>query len=150
MKIKITWPTGIIIAITAFVIFILSFVYKVAFLPQYDHHLVSDEYYKEELNYQQEIDKLKNAAALEENITLKKVPTGLQINFPAQFNPEKIKGTIVFKRLSNSKIDFAMPIALKNHYMLIEDKKLVAGKWHIRIEWTVGSDTYLLKEKITY
>ena len=57
MKIKISWPMGIIIAMTAFVIFILSFVYKVTFLPAYDHHLVSEDYYKDELHYQQEINK---------------------------------------------------------------------------------------------
>ena len=60
MKLKISWPTGIIIAITAFVIFILSFVYKVTFMPKYGHHLVSEDYYKDELNYQQEIDKENN------------------------------------------------------------------------------------------
>ena len=70
MKIKISWPAGIIIAISAFVVFILSFVYKATFVPEYDHHLVSDEYYKDELNYQQEIDKLNKAALLKENISL--------------------------------------------------------------------------------
>ncbi len=72
MKFKISWPTGIIISIAAFVIFILSFVYKVTFLPQYDHHLVSDDYYKDELNYQQEIDKLNKAAELKQKYYFKK------------------------------------------------------------------------------
>lgn len=64
MKIKISWPTAIIIAIASFVVFILSFVFKVTFLPKYDHHLVSEEYYNEELNYQEEIDKLKKCSDL--------------------------------------------------------------------------------------
>ena len=56
IKYKISWPTGIILSIIAFMVFILSFVYKATFLPEYGHHLVSEEYYKEELNYQKEME----------------------------------------------------------------------------------------------
>jgi hypothetical protein len=115
MKYKITWPTGIIIAITAFVVFILSFVFRVTFMDEYDHHLVSEEYYKDELNYQQEIDKLSKAAMLKENVTLKKVASGLLINFPSEFDPSQISGTISFQRLSNNKLDFQIPIELKRN-----------------------------------
>jgi len=151
MKFKISWPTGIIISIAAFVIFILSFVYKVTFLPQYDHHLVSDDYYKDELNYQQEIDKLNKAAELKQNIILKKVDLGLLISFPSEFEASKIKGTIAFQRLSNDKIDFQLPIDLETNDLLIPDEKLVDGRWNIKIEWTVNNNnTYLFKEKIMY
>ncbi len=151
MKFKISWPTGIIISIAAFVIFILSFVYKVTFLPQYDHHLVSDDYYKDELNYQQEIDKLNKAAELKQNIILKKVDLGLLISFPSEFEASKIKGTIAFQRLSNDKIDFQLPIDLETNDLLIADEKLVDGRWNIKIEWTVNNNnTYLFKEKIMY
>ncbi|WP_372792102.1 FixH family protein [Lutibacter sp.] len=151
MKFKISWPTGIIISIVAFVIFILSFVYKVTFLPQYDHHLVSDDYYKDELNYQQEIDKLNKAAELKQNITLKKIDLGLLISFPSEFEASKIKGIIAFQRLSNDKIDFELPIDLETNDLLIPDEKLVDGRWNVKIEWTVNNNnTYLFKEKIMY
>lgn len=150
MKLKISWPAGIIISITAFVIFILSFVYKVTFLPQYDHHLVSEDYYKDELNYQQEIDKLNNAAKLQENVTYKKVAKGLLIKFPSKFEPSQIKGTISFQRMSNEKIDFKIPIKLETNNYLIENDKLVEGRWDVKIEWTVQNKTYLFKEKIMY
>ncbi len=150
MKFKISWPTGIIIAIASFIVFILSFVFKVTFLPQYDHHLVSEDYYKDELNYQQEIDKENNAAKLKENVTLKKVATGLLINFPSEFDPTQIKGTISFKRLSNSKLDFQLPISLKTHNFLLKDKNLVEGRWNVRIEWIVNNNSYLFKKRLMY
>lgn len=150
MKFKISWPTGIIIAIASFVIFILSFVYKVTFLPEYDHHLVSEDYYMDELNYQQEIDKQNKGIDLNENVTLKKVDTGLLISFPSEFDYSKITGTINFLRLSNDKIDFSLPINLSSNEVLIEDKNLVEGRWDVKIEWTVNDNTYLLKEKINY
>ena len=150
MKFKISWPTGIIIAMSAFIIFILSFVYKATFMPQYDHHLVSEDYYKDELNYQQEIDKLNKAATLKEDVTLTKVAEGLLIKFPAEFDPEKITGTISFQRPSNDKIDFELPIKLTNANYLIADDNLVQGIWNVKIEWVINGTTYLFKEKLMY
>ena len=150
MKLKITWPVGIVIALVSFMIFILSYVYKVMFLPEYDHHLVSEEYYKDELNYQKEIDKENKGIALNENIIVKKVAEGLLITFPKEFNPSEITGIISFKRLSNSKIDFNEPIFLETNEFLIKDENLVAGRWDIKIEWHVADNTYLFKEKLMY
>ena len=150
MKFKISWPTGIIIAMSAFIIFILSFVYKATFMPQYDHHLVSEDYYKDELNYQQEIDKLNKAATLKEDVTLTKVAEGLLIKFPAEFDAEKITGTISFQRPSNDKIDFDLPIKLTTANYLIADDNLVQGIWNVKIEWVINGTTYLFKEKLMY
>ena len=150
MKFKISWPTGIVLALSAFIIFILSFVFKATFLPEYDHHLVSDDYYKDEMNYQQEIDKLNKAAALNEDVSLTKVAEGLLIKFPAEFDPEKIAGTISFQRPSNDKIDFQLPIKLTTADYLILDDNLVQGIWNVKIEWTFNSNTYLFKEKLMY
>lgn len=150
MKFKISWPTGIIIAMSAFIIFILSFVYKATFMTEYDHHLVSEDYYKDELNYQQEIDKLNKAATLKEDVTLTKVAEGLLIKFPAEFDPEKITGTISFQRPSNDKIDFELPIKLTTADYLIADDNLVQGIWNVKIEWVINGTAYLFKEKLMY
>ena len=150
MKVKLNWPTGIILALLAFIIFILSFVYKATFVPEYDHHLVSDEYYNDELKYQEEIDKLKRAADLDENVSIKKVEAGLLITFPSEFDIKQIKGSISFKRMSNHMIDFSFPIALNSHQFLLIDEKLVDGRWDVKIEWKADSISYLFKEKIIY
>ena len=150
MKFKISWPTGIILALSAFIIFILSFVYKATFMSKYDHHLVSDDYYKDELNYQQEINKLNKAAALKEDVTLTKVSEGLLIKFPAEFDSEKITGSISFQRPSNDKIDFQLPIKLIASNYLISNENLVEGRWNAKIEWSINGTTYLFKEKLMY
>ena len=150
MKLKISWPTAIIVSIVAFMIFILSFVYKVTFLPEYDHHLVSEEYYKDELNYQKEIDKEKKGLSLKENVSLQKVNEGLLISFPKEFDPNEISGIISFQRLSNSKIDFEYPIKLKTNEFLIKDENLINGRWDVKIEWNVADNNYLFKEKLMY
>lgn len=150
MKFKLTWPMGIVLSLGAFMIFILSFVYKVMFLPEYDHHLVSKDYYKDELNYQQEINKLNNANALSENIVLIKTESGITVNFPSEFNPKDISGTVSFQRINNSKIDFEMPIELETNQLYIDKSRIVEGRWNVKIEWKVNDKSYLFKQKYTY
>jgi nitrogen fixation protein FixH len=78
------------------------------------------------------------------------VSEGLLIKFPAEFDPEKITGTISFQRPSNIKIDFQLPINLTSADYLILDDKMVEGIWNVKIEWTVNGNTYLFKEKLMY
>lgn len=150
MKIKFNWGTGIVIAIALFMIFILSFLYKSIAVDKYEHHLISEDYYKDELHYQEEIDKLNNASKLTTNITLVNSKEGITINFPEDKDYQKINGNVVFLRLSNDKLDFEKKIDLKNHTMLIPDSLLISGKWIIRVDWQYDNEEYLLKESWFY
>lgn len=120
------------------------------FLPDYDHHLVSEDYYKDELLYQQEIDKENRGLELEENVTVSKSEKGLIIHFPEEFEEGAISGTVFFQRLSNDKIDFKKEIKLEDHKMLIPKEQLVEGRWDIKIEWKAFEVDYLFKEKMIY
>ena len=150
MKIKINWGTGIVIAIALFITFILSFVYKTLFMEEYEHHLVSEDYYKDELHYQEEIDKLNNAKYLTENVILSNTEQGIIIQFPKDKDFNKIEGKVNFLRRSNDKLDFEKKIDLSSHSMLIEDSILVTGKWEIRVDWQYNDEEYLLKESWFY
>jgi len=150
MKIKFTWPMGIILALASFMIFILSYVYKATFVKKYDHHLVSEHYYKDELNYQKEIDKLQRASNLKQNIVVEHKNNGLLIKFPAEFKASDIKGTINFQRPSNNKLDFQIPINITKNEFMIGNDKLVEGIWDVKIDWYVGKQTFLLKQTLSY
>jgi len=149
MKIKFNWGTGIVIAIVLFMAFILSFVYK-SLTQEYTHELVSEDYYKDELHYQQDIDKLNNALKLSKNIQLSNSNKGIIIRFPEDIDYQKISGVISFQRYSNIKLDFEQDIVLKNHTILIPDSKLISGKWIIKIDWKYEEDEFLFKDNWFY
>jgi len=149
MKIKFNWGTGIFIAIVSFMIFILTFVYK-SFSDEYKHQLVSEDYYKDELHYQKEIDKLNNAVALTENIVLSNSNKGIIIQFPKDKDFTKIKGKVYFQRFSDQKLDFEKDIDLKSSALLISDSQLISGKWIVKIDWQYDGQEYLLKESWFY
>ena len=149
MKIKINWGTGITIAMVLFMIFILQFLYR-SFDSKNNHELVSEDYYNDELYYQQEIDKLNNANQLKQNIILKRVDKGFLITFPLSMKSDSITGTIYFQRPSNKSLDFQKSIALNSSEWLITHSNLVSGKWKVKIDWKYNKEEYLFKEDLFY
>lgn len=148
---KINWGTGIVIAFVLFIGFILYFVIKTTTDSNYEYDLVAKDYYKDELEYQQRIDKLNNAKKLETNINIDRVEKGITVNFPTTFSSEKIKGTIYLYRPSDKILDVIIPISLKNsHSQFISDEVLVSGRWDLKIEWNVSDETYLFQHSINY
>lgn len=117
---------------------------------KYDHDLVVEDYYKQELEFQTDIDKEKNAKALTTNITWKKTNEGIVITFPENLKKENIKGTVFLYRPSNKQLDFETPISLSDHNLLIPDKRLLDGRWNIKIDWTYDNKPYLYKKEINY
>ncbi len=145
MKIKLNWGTAIVIAMALFMVFILQYVYRASVYDKYEHHLVADDYYKDELNYQTQIDKEENANKLIENVKIIKTELGLNIVFPKEFEPSKMSGEIKFLRPSNVKLDFKKDIKLLDHTFFIPNKDLVTGKYNITIDWLYNTKGYMFK-----
>ncbi|MFI8603415.1 FixH family protein [Cellulophaga baltica] len=147
---KINWGTGVVIAFVCFISFILFFVIRMNMDDKANHDLVTEEYYQEEIGYQKEIDAVKNANHNSKKISLQKTPEGLEISFPENLNNKEIKGTVSLYRPSNKHLDFDFPISLSDSHLLVPDKRLLEGRWDIKISWEYQNEEYLHKEKITY
>jgi len=150
MKLRFTWGTGIFLAMLSFMIFILSFVYKSIAMEEYQHELVSEDYYKDELHYQVEIDKMNNSNSLSQNIKLANSKEGILVSFPKDIEQASIVGSIYFQRLSNEKLDFTEEIKLTDHHQLIPDERLVSGKWIVKVDWETKQEKYLFKDSWFY
>ena len=143
---KINWGTGIVIAFGLFIIFILSFVYKVQSNQKYDNELVTKDYYKKQALVQGDIEKQENANALINKVTIEKTAEGIKIQFPADFDYSKINGKVSFYRPSSQKLDFEIPISLSSPYLLIPKSNLAGGLWDISIDWEYDGVKYLNKD----
>ena len=147
---KINWGTGIVLAFVGFISFILYFVINMNTNDKYDHDLVTEDYYKQELEFQTEIDKENNARSLESNLSWKKTPNGILILFPETLKAKEITGKVFLYRPSNKQFDFETTISLSNHYLLIPDKSLLDGRWNIKVDWQYNGKSYLYKKQIVY
>ena len=145
---KLNWGTAIVIAFVAFIAFIMYFVIQMSTDDTLDHELVVEDYYQQELKYQDEIDKVSNVKSLSQEITYAKTTEGLVLTFPEEI--QDIEGKVFLNRPSNKQLDFEMPISLSNHNLLIPDNRLLDGRWNIRVEWEQDGKPYLFKTAITY
>jgi hypothetical protein len=147
---KLNWGTGIVIAFIAFISFIMYFVINMNINKKYDHDLVTEEYYKQELEFQNDIDKETNAKNLSENLHWKKTTEGLVIFFPKTLLKENITGKVFLYRPSNKQFDFETELSLSDHNLLIPDKRLLDGRWNIKVDWQYNGKSYLYKKEILY
>ncbi|GAA4291780.1 FixH family protein [Aestuariibaculum suncheonense] len=147
---KFNWGTGIALAFVAFISFIMYFIITMSVDKKYDHDLVTEDYYGQELEFQNDLNKETNAKTLAHNITYNISTEGLIIQFPDDLDYSKITGTVFLYRPSNKQFDFEMPISLSNYNLLIPDKRLLDGRWNIKVDWKYNQSSYLYKKEIIY
>ena len=147
---KINWGTGIVITIVAFMAFIMYFVVTMSTDHTYSHDLVTEKYYQKELQFQDEIDAIKNLNELKSKVTVQRSETGLKIQLPEDFKNKNIEGNVFLYRPSNKQLDFDIPISTSNTYLLVPEQRLVDGRWNIIVFWTHKNKPYLFKNEIVY
>ncbi|WP_028376758.1 FixH family protein [Leeuwenhoekiella sp. MAR_2009_132] len=147
---KINWGTGLVIGMLLFISFILFFVIKLSIDDTYSYDLVIEDYYKHEMNLQNDIDAETNSMHLKTPVLGRKTEAGYELQFPENFDPKKITGTVFLYRPSGKQLDFDMPIALSTSNLLIPDKRLVGGRWNITVNWKYAGVNYRFDKPINY
>lgn len=147
---KINWGTAIVIAFACFISFIMYFVIRMSTNTAYEHDLVVEDYYGQELEFQNDIDKEEHSKTLASDITWIKTKDGIEITFPKDLSIDNIKGNVFLYRPSNKNLDFETPISLSNHTLLIPDKSLLDGRWNLKVDWKYNTNLYLYKTEISY
>lgn len=150
MNIKINWGWGVVIALASFMIFIGTIVFQLMFKKEYNHQLVSETYYKDELVFQLELNKIKNGEKLFENVKIKNENGNITIIFPTDMDFSKIEGTAYFQYVMEEKYDFEQKIELKSNLLEIDSTRLKKGTYRVKIDWKYQDVSYLLKDKIIY
>lgn len=150
MSFKFNWGHGIMIAIFLFIVFIGSFVYRSLFGERFDHKLVSEKYYEEEINFQKEIDRQKNALQLQKDIRTQKTDKGLKIIFPPGLEYSGIQGKINLLYMKNRAYDYKADIQLQDSVVLIPQKLLLSGIYHLKINWDYNGTGYQYKENLNF
>lgn len=147
---KINWGTAIVLSIISFMTFIIVLVVTMTNNKNFNHDLVTEEYYKQELSFQDQLDREKNAQNLVTNIQTEVTDDGFRISFPREMEYSVIKGNLRLYRPSNKAQDFTIPVALVAHQMIIPGKYLEKGRWNIEIDWSYEEENYYYKKEFTY
>ena len=138
------------LAFVAFISFIMYFVVVANSDPRADHDLVTEEYYRKELEYQQDLDASRNLELFGGQVEVLRISGGLGIRLPKGMDPQGIDGKVSLYRPSNKQLDFEFPIQNSDTLQLIPASRLLDGRWDIRVNWTYQGKPYLFRERITY
>jgi hypothetical protein len=143
------WGWKIVVLYSAFVVMTLSMV--VYFMRQ-KVDLVADDYYKQEIEYQDQIDKISNAKALKEPIGYgydMKNRT-IKLSFPQAHLTQELRGKINFYRPANADEDKEFDIRPEaSGAQIISVSDLNKGLWKIKIYWTAGGKEFFDEKVVT-
>ncbi len=148
--IKINWGTGLVIGMLLFIGFIMYLVVSMMSSDKFNHDLVVEEYYKQELVLNQKLEARSNLALLSKQITGKHVDAGWLLEFPQELNDASIKGVVFLYRPSNKHLDFELPLKISESNLLIPENRLLDGRWNIAVSWTKDGKEFLYEDKIMY
>ena len=142
MKNKSNWGKGIAAVYIFFVVALLSFV---VFSRFHQVELVTKDYYKNELVYEEQIERHKRTLALPTAFEWEFAKTAKTVilKFPKELAQKSISGTIMFFRPSDATQDKIIPIKLsEDGHQLVNVAHLSSGLWRLKIFWNVGDEEY--------
>jgi len=144
---KFNWGTGLIIFFTIFIGTLAFIVYK---STTYDNSLVVDDYYEQDIKYQEHYDKLQNTTdpATKVNVEYRQGDTSIILNFPGDstttiigklvlYNPISKNSDLFFDIKTNEKLQFDIPVA-----------NLSPGKWKAKIDWQIDRKAFYQEETL--
>lgn len=140
---KLNWGTMIAIFYSSFVLFIGWMVYK-AFGEDFD--LVTEDYYAQEIQFQDKIDSKDRAKNLTGNLQATVKGKNLVVLFPQK--EVELNGSINCFRPSDASKDFTSPFSTNDGTFAIPLNKFIKGKYLIKVDWSHEDISYYEEQTI--
>ena len=138
---NLNWGHGLMIALGCFILFILFLIFIFPMGKQ-NAEMISNNYYEEELKYQDIIDAKNNAAKLEKTPTYKATSEGLLISFPESIKADQNTASFVLFRTEDSNLDVKKEVVLQHNLFLIPAKVISKGSYTLKLKWTENKKPY--------
>ncbi len=144
---KLNWGQSITIVIILFMAFILTLVYKMHYRTA---DLVRDDYYEQEVLYNDKKQSINNYKSLKDKISITQKEEGIVIQFPSSINVKK--GHVQFYRADDKSLDKNYKLSLnKEQKMILPYNDFRVGKYEININFeTTDNSSYLHQSFIDF
>jgi hypothetical protein len=148
---KFSWGHGVIVALLAFMLFIVG---MIVFFPmgKQNAEMVSDNYYEEELLYQQVIDAKNRADKLEKRPQYFQDKTGIKITFPEDINSTNAKVGFVLTRTEDRNLDIIRKSENldSQNSIFIPAKVIVKGNYTLKLHWVKENKDYQIDYDVVW
>ncbi|UTW61158.1 FixH family protein [bacterium SCSIO 12741] len=142
---KLNWGTGITIAIVAFMCFIL---YLVISISSVSTDLYAEDYYQQEIEYQNRIDQKKNSNPYQDQWKVKATAQEVSLEMPAAITSGDIQGKVQFYRADDASMDRLFDLKLNNQRQTFDRTAFSSGRYTVKVEWTHQEVPYFLEKDI--
>ncbi len=144
-KKKMNWGRSIILAFVLFIAFIATLV---TVCVRQDINLVTKDYYREELQYQKQIDRLTHTAALKSKPTIELEQGLLKINY-TDF-PLVQEGALELFRPSDPSHDKVFSLTRsETDVQYFSTEGMQKGMYRARMKWTMDGEEFYIEQAIT-
>jgi hypothetical protein len=143
---KLNWGSGIAIGFTCFVIFMGTLVIK-SFNQNFD--LVHEDYYGEELKYQERIDRGMESSSLKGTISYEISNGEIILKFPEGMKEKQISGEVLFFRPSDKRKDVKVNLNPANGEQRFPLAQFSKGLYKVQINWESEGKKYYNEETLT-
>lgn len=146
-KFVFNWGHGIAVFFSIFVITTIS-ILIISFTKTFD--LQTDDYYQEELAFEETITKKKNIIADDISLDLASVDNGIELSFLG-VQSASTKGTITVYRPSDKRLDLVFELAVDEQgKQLLKHENLQDGLYSIKVDFTSKSKPYYIEKDFVY
>ncbi len=136
--------------ITVFIVFAIGMIYLVYRCMHVNTDLVTKDYYKDELKYQDVIDGARMANSLSGEIKLSQDEKLVTVQLPAEMKIGNVSGDIWFYCAADIKKDRHISIETNSDAIQCISKKIVlTGKYTVKFDWTNRNKHYHAEQPFT-
>jgi hypothetical protein len=142
---KFNWGYKIVLV---YCVFVAGILYLVVQSSRQQMDLVTDDYYAQEIKYQEKIDQSKRASALSEPVRFQLTEAGIEVNFPKEFDGKNIIGNALLYYPANEKKDVSASINTTQGKIQISIPDKRSGMHILKINWEVEGVSYYFEETV--
>jgi hypothetical protein len=140
-----SWGNKLVLVFVAFVALMATLVYK-AINTKFE--LVTKDYYKEELRYQDKIDGAANAKLAGAILLLQDAAT-VTVQLPVSLRSSTAQGDAWFYCKTDAAKDLRIPVTIEEGQYSFDKASLAKGSYQLKLQLTSGEKQYYYKEYIT-
>ena len=132
----------------AYLLFVAGIVFLIIKANNEKFDLVTDNYYEEEIKYQQVIDAAGQTAKLSGKLEIKKQEDKIVILFPSDFTGKKVEGELHMYYAANEKKDFKQPVQTDKLEWSMVLPMFATGQYTAKLSWVVDGKKYYFEKNI--
>ncbi len=125
-----------------YLLFVAGIMYLVFQSSNQKIDLVTEDYYEQEIKYQERIEQMKRANELSENVVVDVGEGVIDIIFPSEFNGWKVTGNATLYYPANDKMDLSAMVRTDDAKFRMSIPGDRTGVHILKLNWESGGVTY--------